>query len=166
MEEKRDIVDEASRYASARVPLPQQPPIQIAALAGVATFLVIIIFKVIAGFGIEDFGVANLATPALIAVIIFGHYWFNEREHYRILDKELDRLQKEDIRRAEILQKYEKGYHQDSPSEPSQARSENQISSAAKFTSEKVARNSPCPCGSGKKYKHCHGVLNEPSPEK
>ncbi len=23
----------------------------------------------------------------------------------------------------------------------------------------RVARNSPCPCGSGKKYKHCHGAL-------
>ncbi|MDN5924844.1 MAG: SEC-C domain-containing protein, partial [Xanthomonadales bacterium] len=23
----------------------------------------------------------------------------------------------------------------------------------------KVGRNDPCPCGSGKKYKHCHGVL-------
>ena len=23
----------------------------------------------------------------------------------------------------------------------------------------KVARNAPCPCGSGKKYKHCHGKL-------
>jgi preprotein translocase subunit SecA len=23
----------------------------------------------------------------------------------------------------------------------------------------KVPRNSPCPCGSGKKYKHCHGRL-------
>jgi preprotein translocase subunit SecA len=21
----------------------------------------------------------------------------------------------------------------------------------------KVRRNDPCPCGSGKKYKHCHG---------
>jgi preprotein translocase subunit SecA len=21
----------------------------------------------------------------------------------------------------------------------------------------KVPRNAPCPCGSGKKYKHCHG---------
>ncbi len=25
--------------------------------------------------------------------------------------------------------------------------------------SEKVGRNDPCPCGSGKKYKHCHGRL-------
>ncbi|MBA1146496.1 SEC-C domain-containing protein, partial [Ectothiorhodospiraceae bacterium WFHF3C12] len=24
---------------------------------------------------------------------------------------------------------------------------------------EKVGRNQPCPCGSGKKYKHCHGKL-------
>ena len=24
---------------------------------------------------------------------------------------------------------------------------------------QKVGRNEPCPCGSGKKYKHCHGRL-------
>jgi len=24
---------------------------------------------------------------------------------------------------------------------------------------QKVPRNAPCPCGSGKKYKHCHGAL-------
>jgi preprotein translocase subunit SecA len=24
---------------------------------------------------------------------------------------------------------------------------------------EKVGRNEPCPCGSGKKYKHCHGRM-------
>ncbi|MDH3941521.1 MAG: SEC-C metal-binding domain-containing protein, partial [Xanthomonadales bacterium] len=24
----------------------------------------------------------------------------------------------------------------------------------------KVGRNEPCPCGSGNKYKHCHGKLN------
>ena len=24
----------------------------------------------------------------------------------------------------------------------------------------KVGRNEPCPCGSGKKYKHCHGQLD------
>jgi preprotein translocase subunit SecA len=27
-------------------------------------------------------------------------------------------------------------------------------------TTPKVGRNDPCPCGSGKKYKHCHGKLN------
>ncbi len=25
---------------------------------------------------------------------------------------------------------------------------------------EKISRNAACPCGSGKKYKHCHGQLN------
>jgi preprotein translocase subunit SecA len=25
---------------------------------------------------------------------------------------------------------------------------------------KKVGRNEPCPCGSGKKYKHCHGRLS------
>ena len=25
--------------------------------------------------------------------------------------------------------------------------------------SKKIARNEPCPCGSGKKYKQCHGKL-------
>ena len=25
---------------------------------------------------------------------------------------------------------------------------------------QKVGRNDPCPCGSGKKYKKCHGALN------
>ena len=28
---------------------------------------------------------------------------------------------------------------------------------AVKATSKKIGRNEPCPCGSGKKYKHCCG---------
>ena len=27
---------------------------------------------------------------------------------------------------------------------------------------EKIGRNDPCPCGSGKKYKKCHGAASEP----
>jgi preprotein translocase subunit SecA len=27
-------------------------------------------------------------------------------------------------------------------------------------TGQKVGRNDPCPCGSGKKYKQCHGKLS------
>jgi len=26
-------------------------------------------------------------------------------------------------------------------------------------TEPKIGRNEPCPCGSGKKYKHCHGQV-------
>ncbi len=30
----------------------------------------------------------------------------------------------------------------------------------AQLAGPKIGRNDPCPCGSGKKYKHCHGRLN------
>ena len=37
----------------------------------------------------------------------------------------------------------------------------NQASDGAKQQrkSSKVGRNDPCPCGSGKKYKNCHGAV-------
>ncbi|MGH6741907.1 MAG: SEC-C metal-binding domain-containing protein, partial [Bradyrhizobium sp.] len=38
-----------------------------------------------------------------------------------------------------------------------QAPAPNASSGAAKRDAEKVGRNDPCPCGSGKKYKRCHG---------
>ncbi len=30
---------------------------------------------------------------------------------------------------------------------------------------KKVGRNDPCPCGSGKKYKHCHGKQQSGAPD-
>jgi preprotein translocase subunit SecA len=30
---------------------------------------------------------------------------------------------------------------------------------------KKVGRNDPCPCGSGKKYKHCHGRVSTGPPQ-
>ena len=41
---------------------------------------------------------------------------------------------------------------------PAEAAGNTTPSPAAK-PSGKVARNAPCPCGSGKKYKHCHGKI-------
>ena len=35
-------------------------------------------------------------------------------------------------------------------------------SQPAKAAPQKVGRNDPCPCGSGKKYKHCHGRTESP----
>ena len=29
----------------------------------------------------------------------------------------------------------------------------------ADFDPETISRNAPCPCGSGEKFKHCHGAL-------
>ena len=34
----------------------------------------------------------------------------------------------------------------------------NQKVETVKRTGKKVGRNEPCPCGSGKKYKKCHGA--------
>jgi len=31
---------------------------------------------------------------------------------------------------------------------------------AGEFANLDISRNAPCPCGSGQKYKHCHGALN------
>jgi preprotein translocase subunit SecA len=35
---------------------------------------------------------------------------------------------------------------------------ENGSEPAQRRSGEKVGRNDPCPCGSGKKYKKCHGA--------
>jgi preprotein translocase subunit SecA len=34
---------------------------------------------------------------------------------------------------------------------------DNRIETIIKSAEERIGRNEPCPCGSGKKYKHCHG---------
>jgi preprotein translocase subunit SecA len=45
--------------------------------------------------------------------------------------------------------------------EPQPAPAEGQEAVAVPVRSEpKIGRNEPCPCGSGKKYKHCHGQLS------
>jgi preprotein translocase subunit SecA len=36
--------------------------------------------------------------------------------------------------------------------------SEERVSRTERRSSPKIGRNDPCPCGSGKKYKHCHGA--------
>ena len=37
---------------------------------------------------------------------------------------------------------------------------EGQKAQPVKRQKEKTGRNEPCPCGSGRKYKHCHGRLS------
>ncbi|HHX38098.1 MAG TPA: hypothetical protein GX717_08980 [Clostridiaceae bacterium] len=38
-----------------------------------------------------------------------------------------------------------------------QPSAQQKVRQPAKRDAKKVGRNDPCPCGSGKKYKHCHG---------
>ena len=48
-----------------------------------------------------------------------------------------------------------KNFEHESSSEPEPARV-----AAAQRQGPKVGRNDACPCGSGKKYKQCHGKLS------
>ncbi len=82
------------------------------------------------------------------------------REAYEMFE-ELTRSIKEDfvryIYRVELVR-------QDEPARPrpqrvSANRGEQAAAQAPQVRSEKVPRNAPCPCGSGKKYKKCHGAV-------
>ena len=77
------------------------------------------------------------------------------------------RIQREDElkeleyqRRQEQAKKQMQFQHADASALPAQER-ETDEAEQAPFVREgvKVGRNDPCPCGSGKKYKHCHGKL-------
>ncbi len=53
--------------------------------------------------------------------------------------------------------------HPDAEGDEDTAQPEDQAAAAANVprrVSEKVGRNDPCPCGSGKKYKQCHGKIS------
>ncbi len=66
--------------------------------------------------------------------------------------EEIEELQK--AHQAELERKLEA--HRRSLSESEQEKS-GQKTGTIKRKEEKVGRNQPCPCGSGKKFKHCHG---------
>ena len=56
--------------------------------------------------------------------------------------------------------KFEKGSGtlQEKKDETSLIGNAEQALSESKISGPKVGRNDPCPCGSGKKFKHCHGA--------
>ncbi len=43
--------------------------------------------------------------------------------------------------------------------EPAEVEGQPDVAVAPVRTEPKIGRNEPCPCGSGKKYKHCHGQV-------
>jgi preprotein translocase subunit SecA len=60
----------------------------------------------------------------------------------------------EELRRAEQAQKMQFIHADDT-----QAIADENITTTFKRNEQKVGRNDTCPCGSGKKYKNCHGSL-------
>ncbi|MCQ4297825.1 preprotein translocase subunit SecA [Pseudomonas stutzeri] len=47
----------------------------------------------------------------------------------------------------------------DQPEEEPEVEGQADVAAAPVRTEPKIGRNEPCPCGSGKKYKHCHGQV-------
>ena len=47
----------------------------------------------------------------------------------------------------------------DQPEEQPEVAGQPDVAVAPVRTEPKIGRNEPCPCGSGKKYKHCHGQI-------
>ncbi len=64
-------------------------------------------------------------------------------------EEEVERLEEE--RRIQQEEKVKKLQHSGPVDE------EDPAGMTVRRNGEKIGRNSPCPCGSGKKYKHCHG---------
>ncbi|WP_036828114.1 preprotein translocase subunit SecA, partial [Photobacterium sanctipauli] len=75
--------------------------------------------------------------------------------------EEVERVEEERRRQAEELARRQQFQHQNAENQIADESSE-QEGEAAPYQREerKVGRNEPCPCGSGKKYKQCHGKIN------
>ncbi len=101
-----------------------------------------------------------------------------KREAFEMFAKMLDRIKKEvisimsrvEVRGEDDVEAVEEQrrhappmeYTHDSPDNGLQDEAETAEGQTAPFVrnERKVGRNEPCPCGSGKKYKQCHGRLN------
>ncbi|MEH6530172.1 MAG: preprotein translocase subunit SecA [Photobacterium frigidiphilum] len=76
--------------------------------------------------------------------------------------EEVDRMEEERRQQAEELARRQQYQHQNAASQIADESDAGQPAESGTFEREarKVGRNEPCPCGSGKKYKQCHGKIN------
>ncbi len=75
--------------------------------------------------------------------------------------EEVDRMEEERRQMAEMLARRQQFQHQSAESQITDESSEEPEAQGTYEREErKVGRNEPCPCGSGKKYKQCHGKIN------
>ncbi|GAD80689.1 preprotein translocase subunit SecA [Vibrio ezurae] len=73
--------------------------------------------------------------------------------------EEVERMEQQRQAQAEAAARLAKAQHQTAEN---QLAGDEQPTAAAQTpvrNEQKVGRNEPCPCGSGKKYKHCHGKI-------
>ncbi len=80
-------------------------------------------------------------------------------------DEEVQALEAAERQQAEARLSQSQFQHQDmggysADEEAAQVQAVQQGIAQAQRDEPKIGRNDPCPCGSGKKYKHCHGQLS------
>lgn len=77
--------------------------------------------------------------------------------------EEIEAIEAEERRQAELAQQRMQFRHPDMGGYGADEEAADQLGATdfenAQAALPKVGRNDPCPCGSGKKYKHCHGQL-------
>ncbi|KAG1312981.1 hypothetical protein G6F62_014171 [Rhizopus arrhizus] len=79
-------------------------------------------------------------------------------------DEEVQALEAAERQQAQARLSQSQFQHQDAggysaDEEAAQVEAERQAVAQLQRDEPKIGRNDPCPCGSGKKYKQCHGKL-------
>ncbi|GAL06485.1 preprotein translocase subunit SecA [Photobacterium aphoticum] len=74
--------------------------------------------------------------------------------------EEVERVEEERRRLAEELARRQQFQHQNAASQIADESEEADEAAPYQREERKVGRNEPCPCGSGKKYKQCHGQIS------
>ncbi|MCQ1057196.1 preprotein translocase subunit SecA [Photobacterium sp. DNB23_23_1] len=74
--------------------------------------------------------------------------------------EEVERVEEERRRQAEELARRQQFQHQNAENQIADESQESDEAAPYQREERKVGRNESCPCGSGKKYKQCHGKIN------
>ncbi|MGF1692829.1 preprotein translocase subunit SecA [Photobacterium kagoshimensis] len=75
--------------------------------------------------------------------------------------EDVDRIEEERRKQAEELARRQQFQHQNAENQiADEDTSDEEGAGTFQREERKVGRNEPCPCGSGKKYKQCHGKIN------
>jgi len=77
-------------------------------------------------------------------------------EGFEMFDEMVDEIREETVRRLFTMQVTGGPLHRVQLAKPIEPKGEGANASYSR-SEKKVGRNDPCPCGSGKKYKNCHG---------
>jgi len=93
-------------------------------------------------------GMIDKANHEIVSLLIKGHIPIQNPEQVREakVPKKLD------------MSKFEAGRSEFSEGSANQQTQREEIKVQPVRVEKKIGRNDPCPCGSGKKYKNCHGV--------